>query len=301
MRNRSLRIAAPAVRASDSNPRSRQGASVCGAFGSKRAHRGAQEVPNPYSRVGQSSVRPGGFSPLGGCVLADSGHCLCDGRTGTHRDHLNQLCLLCATGMALRLTWGYVPYRHTRSPVIAGSADGVVSLGVAVLRSMARARKTQGARLALARFGVRLASHPRAHSICGRGVTVAPKWVTARAFNDRLGWAHGTAFRKLHKSRAKIQAHLGDPPNPCPTCTTKGVSHVLTPDDMPIPEDDTRGAPRWLQSTLDRYAESYSIRHPPRNRPEQPPTSSHSAPPTTSSRPGMIQQPFRPADRRQGR
>jgi hypothetical protein len=80
-------------------------------------------------------------------------------------------------------------------------------------------------------------------------VKVTEKWVTASDFERRLGWSRGTGLRKLYKTREKVRR--GQRP---------------TPDDIPLPEDDTIGAPRWTFKQLDDYARDYIERNGRRRR-----------------------------------
>lgn len=67
-------------------------------------------------------------------------------------------------------------------------------------------------------------------------------YVRSSAFTRRLGWAPGTVYKKMYKTREKQKRN-----------------EPLSPYDMPPPDDTREGVPRWLKSTLDAYEERYRM------------------------------------------
>lgn len=107
------------------------------------------------------------------------------------------------------------------------------------------------------------------------------QWKYARDVEEKLGWKPGTCWKKLYRTRCKIAAGI-----------------KLTEDDIPLPDEDVKGAPRWLETTVERYATAYKRKNWRRMGLSEPP-------PETPAPVQPTRQPYPPrsfrSDRSQGR
>lgn len=83
---------------------------------------------------------------------------------------------------------------------------------------------------------------------------------------ERLRWKPTTVYRKLSRSRTRIKNGL-----------------PLSSRDVPLPDSDEPGAPRWKVSTLENYVANYhASKIPSANTPAVPSASAAAAPVTTA-------------------